>query len=295
MIKPLLQFFVSCATTCTTGRSSLAHRIIESRRHARSAQEGTIKKHLRAFTDGNSAVPFGLKKQIQIHAGRHPALFFGLYRLARKQRARAISPETQLVIEGFPRSANSFSVGAFRQAQREEVRVAHNLHVPAQVIQAARWRIPSLVLLRKPKDAVLSLVMRDPISVDQALKYYISFYETAAKYRDSFVLGLFEEVTDDFGAVIERVNARFGTEFSLFYSNEENVNRVFTRIEGTYRKRFGETASLENKISRPSSSREKMKRGVEYESESPRRKRLISEAEAVYDRLAGRTPELASR
>ena len=42
-------------------------------------------------------------------------------------------------------------------------------------------------------------VIRDPISVDQALRYYISFYETAEKYRDSYVLGLFEDVTGTSG------------------------------------------------------------------------------------------------
>ena len=70
------------------------------------------------------------------------------------------------------------------------------------MIRAARWRIPTLVLIRRPKDAVLSFVIRDPISVDQALRYYLSFYETVEKYRDSYVLGLFEEVTGDFGRVI---------------------------------------------------------------------------------------------
>lgn len=255
-------------------------------------REGTIKKRVQAFASGQSAALFGLKKQVQIYAGGHPTVFFSLYRLALKDPGRAVSLDTQLVIEGFPRSANTFAVAAFRQAQRQEMRVAHNLHVPAQVIRAVRWRIPTLVLIREPRDAVVSLVMRDPISVDQALKYYVSFYEAITEYRDSFVLGRFEEVTGDFGAVIERINVKFGTGFSPFHSNEENVGRVFHRIESIYRRSLGETPSLENKVSRPSSSREQMKREVEYESESPKRKRLISEAEAVYDRLAGR--ELAS-
>lgn len=257
-------------------------------------KEGTIKERVRAFASGHSASMSGLKKQVQIHAGGHPAVFFGLYRLALKDPERAVSPETQLAIEGFPRSANTFAVAAFKQAQREKIRVAHNLHVPAQVIRAVRWRIPTLVLIREPRDAVVSLVMRDPISVDQALKYYISFYEAVAEYQGMFVLGLFEEVTDDFGTVIERINSKFGTEFSPFHSNEENVRKVFSRIESIYRRSLGKTPSLENKVSRPSSSREQMKREVEYESESPKRKRLISEAEAVYERLTGQTRELAS-
>jgi hypothetical protein len=51
--------------------------------------------------------------------------------------------------------------------------IAHHLHAPAQVIRAARWRILTLVLMRRPRDAVLSLVIRDPVSVDQALGHTI--------------------------------------------------------------------------------------------------------------------------
>jgi hypothetical protein len=192
-----------------------------------------------------------LEKWLQIYAGKHPSAFYGLYRLSRKDRARVVTPDTQLVMEGFPRSANTFARVAFNSAQSERVRIAHGLHVPAQVIRAAQWRIPTLVLIRKPKDAVLSFAVRDPISVDQALRYYLSFYETVEKYRDSYVLGLFEEVTEDFGGVIRRINDRFGTTFSPFSHDERNVDGVFARIEENSRKRFGE-ASLGNKVSRPS-------------------------------------------
>ncbi|MDQ3796648.1 MAG: hypothetical protein M3294_03480, partial [Pseudomonadota bacterium] len=63
------------------------------------------------------------------------------------------------------------------QAQRKPVRIAAHLHVPAQVIRAAQCHIPTLALLRKPKDAVISLALRDPmISFRHALRYYIAFY-----------------------------------------------------------------------------------------------------------------------
>ena len=134
---------------------------------------------------------------------------------------------------------------------------------------------------------MLSFAIRDPISVDQALRYYISFYETSKKYRDAYVLGLFEEVTEDFGGVIRRINNRFKTTFSPFTHDERNVDGVFARIEKNSRKRFGE-ASMEDKASRPFASREKLKREVGYELEDPKRRDLISRAETVYERLARR-------
>jgi hypothetical protein len=242
----------------------------------------------RSHADEHPAV-FRLEKGLQIHAGKHPAVFFSLYRLLRRDRGRVVTPETQLVIEGFPRSGNSFARVAFNKAQREKVRIAHGLHVPAQVIRAARWRIPTLVLIRKPRDAVLSFAIRDPISVDQALKYYLSFYETIEKYRDAYVLGLFEEVTEDYGQVIRRINEKFGTAFSVFRHNERNVNEVFARMEKNSRKRYGEM-HWENKVSRPSALKERMKHEVGYDLDDPKRKRFIAEAEAVYDRLTRPKP-----
>jgi hypothetical protein len=244
-----------------------------------------IEERLRPHLDENF-VALKLEKWLQIHAGGNPAVFFSLYRLlrTRKDLARAVTPDTKLVIEGFPRSGNSFARRAFILAGNEKERIAHHLHVPAQVVRAARWRIPTLVLIRKPRDAVLSLVIRDPISVDQALRYYLSFYETAEKYRDAYVLGLFEEVTEDFGRVIQRINDKFGTTFSLFNHDEENVSKVFAGMETHARQKYGD-GLWERKVQRPSAAREKMKHEIEYDLENPKRRKLIAEAEAVYDRL----------
>jgi len=247
-----------------------------------------LKERLRPHLDENAAA-FKVEKWLQIHAGRHPAVYFNLYRLFRthKDVVRAVTPDTQLVIEGFPRSGNSFARRAFVLAQNEssgKTRIAHHLHVPAQVVRAARWQIPTLVVIRRPRDAVLSFALWDPISVDQALRYYVSFYETVEKYRDAYVLGLFEEITQDFGQVIKRINDKFGTAFSLFRHDEENVSKVFADMDAYARKKFGETL-WERKVHRPSAVKQRMKREIEYDLENPKRKRLIDTAEAVYDRL----------
>jgi hypothetical protein len=240
-----------------------------------------VKQRLRPYLDANP-VAFKLEKWLQIHAGGRPAIYFNLFRLLRSRQdfRRVVAPDTQVVIEGFPRSGNTFARRAFVMAQSEtfdKSRIAHHIHVPAQVVQAARWQIPTLVLIRRPRDAVLSFAVWDPISVDQALRYYTSFYETAEKYRDAYVLGLFEEVTEDFGEVIKRMNDKFGTTFSLFSHDEENVDKVFTDMDTFAREKYGETR-WERKVHHPSAVKERIKQEIEYDLESPKRKELISEA-----------------
>lgn len=234
----------------------------------------------------NSRAFFKVEKWVQIHFGAHPLAYFPLYFLARGASREVVGPKTEIAIEGYPRSANSFAVTAFRRAQGRKVRVANNLHVPAQIARASRLGIPTLVLLRDPRDAVLSLAIRDPISLGQALEYYVSFYEAAEEYSDSYVLGLFEEVVGDYGAVIERVNARFGTEFTPFRHTESDVGEVFTRIERVYERDFLGASSMEEAVSRPSEAREGRKAELVRELESPRYQRLLARADTVYKRLA---------
>ena len=257
-----------------------------------------IEERLRPHLDENVA-SLWLEKWLQIHAGGNPTVFFSLYRLLRTRQdlSRAVTPDKQVVIEGYPRSGNSFARRAFIMAQEETfdvTSIAHHLHVPAQVVRAAQWRIPTLVLIRRPRDAVLSLVIRDPISVDQALRYYISFYETSEKYRDAYVLGLFEEVTEDFGQVMRRMNDRFGTTFSLFRHDEANVGKLFSGMEAHARKKYGETL-WERKVQRPAAVRERIKDEIQYDLENPKRRKLIARADAVYNRLTNPMPEPASR
>jgi hypothetical protein len=201
-------------------------------------------KRTRPYAEERPAV-FRFEKWLQTHAGKHPAAFYGLYRLARKDRARVVTPETELVIEGFPRSANTFARVAFNRAQKGKVRIATGL---------------------------------------QALRYYLSFYETVEDYSDAYVLGTFEEVTGDFGRVILRLNDRFGTSFSPFRHNERNVEAVLARVQRNSKRKFGE-AHWENKASLPVVAREETKRELERELKRPEVERTLLRSEAVYDRL----------
>jgi hypothetical protein len=231
-----------------------------------------------------------IREQVRRYVGEHPVLFFNLYRLRPRYRDLLVDRTTQLVIEGFPRSGNTFAVVAFEQAQRRSVRIAHHLHMPAQVMRAARWRIPTLVLIRNPADAALSLVIREPwISIRQAMKHYVSFYEKVAGYRSAFVVGSFEEVIQDYGAVLERVNTRFGTRFSLFDHSRGNVERVYSQIEERHRARR-DGGLDERRIARPSAVKAGMKESLKEELQAPHLKELIARAEAVYeDLVAART------
>lgn len=208
--------------------------------------------------------------EIRSNIALHPELFFLLVKLKPKSRSIAVGKHTELVIEGFPRSANSFAVGAFRSAQSRPIEIATHLHAPAQIILAARYNIPTLLLIRYPVDAVLSFKSSFPdsqISLKQLFRYYILFYQKLLPYRDGYVLSYFENAIKDFGLEIEKINLKFNTRFERFKSTEENIQKIF-KSQGEH--------------SGPSSQRRELKRILAEKLEVEPLKQIVDRAIDVY-------------
>lgn len=143
---------------------------------------------------------------------------------------RVIGPETAVVIDGYTRSASTYAVYAFQVAQPQPVAAAHHLHAVAQLKEAARRSIPTIMVVREPRGAVLSQLVREPgVDLLDALTAYERFHRTLMPVRHSFVIADFREVTSDFGAVVRRLNARFGTSFGVFGGSVEEHDLV-TRL-----------------------------------------------------------------
>jgi hypothetical protein len=171
-----------------------------------------------------------------------------------------VGRSTDLVIEAYQRSGNTFAELAFRIAQPEAVNMAHHFHAPAQVTYACKHGIPTLVIIRAPTDVVISAKIRDPeSSISRLLNDYASFYELIWPMRHSFHLASFTQVTEDFGVVIQRLNESCGTAFREFEHTEENVKSVFEEIEKRNSAKFGTGKVVESMISRPSQSRHNTK------------------------------------
>jgi len=141
-----------------------------------------------------------------------------------------------------------------------------------------------MVLVREPEEAIPSFVVRHPhIGIRQALRGYLRFYRPLLRYRDGFVVGTFKEVTTDFGAVIHRVNERFGTSFREFEHTEENVRRVWDAIDQDYRARAVDGWDFDRTVARPSPGREDAKQRIRRPYESPGLSRARNRARALYE------------
>lgn len=152
-------------------------------------------------------------------------------------RPEALGKDTAIVIEGYPRSGNSFAFTAFNLAQGDPpVRVAHHLHTASVVIAAIRAAIPSIVLVRNPEDAIIShIIYSQNLTIRQCLKSYLDFYQPLLKYRDKFVTAKFEDTISDFGNITRQVNQKFSTTFNEFEHTQQNVDKCFYILENSWK------------------------------------------------------------
>jgi hypothetical protein len=176
-------------------------------------------------------------------AARSPTLAVSLARLGRY--GEPLSHDTEIVIEGFPRSGNSFAVAAFRRAQARPVSIAHHVHAPGHAIAGIRRGVPALVVIRSPEEAVPEFATSKPnLSVSSIIRGYVRFYESLLPFRGSFVVARFEDVLSDFGSVIRRINERFGTSFAELEATRSNVNAVHADVARDYGERKGSAPAI---------------------------------------------------
>ncbi len=207
------------------------------------------------------------------------------YRLAgvvsRHYGARVVSRDTSIVIEGFPRSGNTFAEVAFRMRHDEAVCVAHHLHSIGQIRYAIKRGIPCMILVRDPRDSVPSLVVRNPkVSLSDAFKDYVEFYRYVLAVRNSIFIAQFDRVIEDFDRVLLDMNAFYGTSFHANTGSRLGGQFILDELERLDRINSG---GDEHKVARPSAKRKELKWEVMARVRSDRGlRKQLSRALTIY-------------
>lgn len=102
---------------------------------------------------------------------------------ARCQRYLWVTPDADLVIEGYPRSASTFLHRIIRAGAQRPIKIAQHVHRPQQITFAMRYAVPTVVLVRNPRDAIAShLVFNPSLTPTECVHRYISFSATVEEY-----------------------------------------------------------------------------------------------------------------
>lgn len=117
-------------------------------------------------------------------------------------------PDTEIVIEGYPRSSNTFTVDMIQllmEGHGPHRRIAHHTHSVTNVELGLAFGVPTVVLVRRPEDAIVSYLVYSGRPVNACVSVYQDFYAPLAG-RTGYIVGAFEEIVGDFNAFLARLN-----------------------------------------------------------------------------------------
>lgn len=224
-----------------------------------------------------------MRYRIRGFLGNWPVTYYSLMAFRPAKRHRLINNKTDIVIEGYPRSGNTFATAAFLISQNKPINIARHTHLPAQVIQAVRLNLPTIVLIRNPIDAAVSHCIRNKfLTPKQALGEYIHFYERVYPYQAGFVTAPFDEATSNFGDIIQEINRKFHRQFTQFEHTPDNMARCFQLIEQMDMDDTGKDTIGLSTVAHPNPERDQQKKLVKKDFEDPKITDLRKKAESTY-------------
>lgn len=176
-----------------------------------------------------------LRRQISVY----PPIYIPLrkFRLA----DTVVTPQTDLLIEGFPRCANTWTEALIREAGQDRLKLAHHSHAAAHVKRALSLDVPALILFRDPDAAVASLLVLSENTLDAKGAYldYVRFYKTAWPLRGTKArFYSFEDATQRPTELVADLSAAFGLQLSDEDMASDAVKeRLFTRMDNRAKQR----------------------------------------------------------
>jgi hypothetical protein len=195
---------------------------------------------------------YNKKYELANYISQYPNLYTAISKIL-SGRDCYTTEKTDIVIDGFPRSANTYATYAFDVAQSKKLIIANHIHKKSQFLLAKKYNIPAILLIRKPLDCISSLLIRQP-KYDPAtlFKSYYQFYDTL-KNLDSYVVGSFDMVLNHYDEIIKKVNQKFNTQFDLYYKTAENEEKVKKIVQT--QDELTNVSDYEQRVAYPSAAR----------------------------------------
>ncbi len=162
-----------------------------------------------------------LKRQVRSAASTFPSIYMPMRRFRRGETV--VGPETELLLEGYPRCGNTWAEMAIRHAASRPLRMAHHAHAAAHVMRGVRLGVPTLVLYREPDLAVRSLLAMNTrnLTAADAFREYVRFYRAVLRLPQSRLsYASFEDVTRRMDRVIALLRDGFGLPVEPFDAND---------------------------------------------------------------------------
>ena len=230
--------------------------------------------------------------------GHEPIFLPILLRLTPLGTSRQITASTDLVIEGFPRSGNTFTTFAIEDASGHELTIASHVHQPCQIKLALARGLPTVLVVRDPVSALASyLVYDDRFSASTVIGEYCSYHRELVPYAERLLICEFDEITSHISSVIARINLKFSMQIPAFDEDPSNVERVLAQIERRHKLVHPGLDPVQSAAS-PQTDRRKITEQMREALLHPRNAAQLADAQelfAYFSGIASRQRESVSR
>lgn len=224
------------------------------------------------------------RRNVRIFVSTRP-LLYTLYARAEGLQFQ-LNDRTSVLVDSYPRSANSFFEAAFTRAHGGRAEVAHHSHAAAQVLEGVRRGLPAVVLLRTPRHAIASFFEMNggDYSIALCTREYIAFYSALLPVLDQLIVVETDTLEQRFFDLMMRLRDRFGLELEPYEITPEVRADLMRDVDKTGRHRNGFTAE---RYSDSLSQREKKLRRDRLDRivglvEAPTNSARLAKADAIF-------------
>ena len=124
-----------------------------------------------------------------------------------KERKLATA-STDLVIEGFPGSGNTFVSNTVREHVDGPCRIESHFHYTAQLRRALAFGVPAIVIVRQPLDACRSLQGKEPALFPSLILWrWLLYHRFVLRHAGRLEVFLFDDVIHDIDLVRRECSA----------------------------------------------------------------------------------------
>lgn len=145
----------------------------------------------------------------------------------KSHQSKIVNKKTLLTIEGFPRSGNSFMSKLVLSCNPDLTnKVGHHLHHPANIMRSVKNHIPTILMLRDPMSAIISLKSlvifsnlknsknRLVPSLNKLLSLYIQYHSSLESIADKFTIVLLDDLINNQCITLSKISIAYSLDFS---------------------------------------------------------------------------------
>ena len=178
---------------------------------------------------------------------------------------------TDVVVEGFPRSANTYLVEALKMQLNGHANIAHHLHDVSQLTRSEKLALPCFVIIRNPVDAVVCWKLKSPqLRTSMMFKAYKKFYDCCEK-ADHITLLDYNEVINNTSSVVGGIvgslcDVSGSCEGAVKIDKEQIFSAIdLLKSQRASREKGSEHGRYNLTVARPTAEKEAQKKTIESE------------------------------